>query len=69
MNEKYSKLYFVLVGLVMLILSFLQCFVDHCLSFVLFLLAILVYVLLQLTAFTPYGIFKLFLMSITTSRD
>lgn len=27
------------------------------------------YVLLQLTAFTPYGIFKLFLMSITTSRD
>ena len=41
------------------------CFVDRCLSFVLFLLAIVLSVLLQYTdSDSPFGIFKLFLLSL-----
>ena len=40
------------------------CFVDHCLSFVLFILAIVLPVLLRFTDFDyPFGIFNLFLIS------
>jgi len=55
---------FVLVEFVLGNLLFsVQCFVDRCLSFVLFLLAIILSVLLRLTASNNrFGIFKLFLL-------
>ena len=44
------------------------CFVDRCLSFVLFLLAIVLSVLLQYTdSDSPFGIFKLFFLSLMES--